>query len=115
MLGYGLRQPNIGVNVRTGLVTSSDQQGQYIPSTPLHIIRDRQFYGYLSEGLHEREKYPEPIADPLTWIPHSVNASATSQVWLFGARMGALNDTLVHIGFNRTLPKLQTINNLKPQ
>ena len=101
VLGYGLRQPNIGVNVRTGLVTSSDQQGQYIPSTPLHIIRDRQFYGYLSEGLHEREKYHEPIADPLTWIPHSVNASATSQVWLFGARMGALNDTLVHIGFNR--------------
>ena len=101
VLGYGLRQPNIGVNVRTGLITSSDQQGQYIPSTPLHIIRDRQLYGYLSEGLHEREKYPEPIADPLTWIPHSVNASATSQVWLFGARMGALNDTLVHIGFNR--------------
>ena len=26
VLGYGLRQPNIGVNVRTGLVTSSDQQ-----------------------------------------------------------------------------------------
>ena len=101
VLGYGLRQPNIGVNVRTGLVTSSDQQGQYIPSTPLHIIRDRQFYGYLSEGLHEREKYPEPIADPLAWIPHSANASATSQVWLFGARMGSLNDSLVHIGFNR--------------
>ena len=101
VLGYGLRQPNIGVNVRTGLVTSSDQQGQYIPSTPLHIIRDRQFYGYLSEGLHERENYPEPIGEPLTWIPHSVNASATSQVWLFGARMGSLKDSLVHIGFNR--------------
>lgn len=100
VLGYGFRQPQIGVNVRTGLVTASDQQGHYIPSTPLHIVRDRQFYGFLSDKL-PREVYPAPIADPLTWIPHSVNASAMSQVWLFGARMGPLNDGLVHIGFNQ--------------
>jgi len=100
VLGYGFRQPNIGVNVRTGLVTASDQQGHYIPTTPLHVVRDRQFYGFLSDKL-PREKYPAPIAAPLTWIPHAVNASAMSQVWLFGARMGPLNDTLVHIGFNK--------------
>jgi glucose/arabinose dehydrogenase/cytochrome c2 len=101
VLGYGFRQPSIGVNIRTGLVTSSDQEGQYIPSTPLHIVKDAQFYGFLSEGLHEEEKYPAPIADPITWIPHAVNASAISQVWLFDAEMGALNDAFVHIGFNR--------------
>jgi glucose/arabinose dehydrogenase/mono/diheme cytochrome c family protein len=99
MLGYGFRQPNLGVNPRTGLVTASDQQGHYIPSTPLHIVRDKQFYGFLSDKL-PREVYPAPIAEPLTWIPHAVNASATSQIWLFGARMGPLNDSLVHIGFN---------------
>ena len=100
VLGYGFRQPNIGVNPRTGLVTASDQQGHYIPSTPLHIVRDRQFYGFLSDK-RPREVYPAPIADPLTWIPHPVNASAMSQVWLFGARLGPLNDALVHIGYNR--------------
>jgi cytochrome c2/glucose/arabinose dehydrogenase len=99
VLGYGFRQPQIGVNVRTGLVTASDQQGHYIPSTPLHIVKDHQFYGFLSDKL-PREVYPAPIADPLTWIPHAVNASAMSQVWLFDAKMGPLNDTLVHIGFN---------------
>ncbi len=101
VLGYGFRQPAAGVNVRTGLVTVGDQEGQYIPSSPLHIVRDKQYYGFLSDGLQEREKYPAPIADPLTWIPHSVNASAISQVWLFDAKMGPLNDTMVHIGFNR--------------
>ncbi|MES2692225.1 MAG: DUF6797 domain-containing protein [Verrucomicrobiota bacterium] len=100
VLGYGFRQPNIGVNVRTGLVTSSDQQGQYIPSTPLHIVRDKQFYGFLAAFL-PKEKYPAPIAEPLTWIPHAVDSSAISQVWLFGAKMGPLNDQLVHIGFNK--------------
>jgi mono/diheme cytochrome c family protein len=100
VLGHGFRQPNLGVNVRTGLVTASDQQGHYIPTTPLHIVGDNQFYGFLSDKL-PREQYPAPIADPLTWIPHAANASAMSQVWLFGARMGPLSDQLVHIGFNR--------------
>jgi mono/diheme cytochrome c family protein len=100
VLGYGLRQPSIGVNVRTGLVTASDQQGGYVPSTPLHIIRDGQFYGFLAR-FQPREQYPSPPAEPLTWIPHAVNTSGISQVWLFDGRMGPLNDNLVHIGFNR--------------
>jgi cytochrome c2 len=98
-LGYGFRQPFVAVNARTGLVTASDQQGNYVPSTPLHIVSDRQFYGFLS-ALEPREAYPTRIADPLTWIPHGVNASGISQVWLFDAQMGPLNDALAHIGFN---------------
>ncbi len=99
VLGYGFRQPNIGVNLRTGLVTASDQQGNYIPSTPLHVVGDAQFYGFLSDKK-PREVYPAPIAEPLTWIPHSASASAMSQIWLFGARMGSLNGGLVYIDFN---------------
>ena len=116
VLGYGFRQPNIGVNIRTGLVTASDQQGNYIPSTPLHIVRDRQFYGFLSDK-RPREVYPAPIADPLTWIPHTANASAMSQVWLFGARMGPLDDGLVYISFNNPEVFRVLLNNrtAKPQ
>ena len=100
LLGYGFRQPNLSVNPRTGLVIASDQQGQYIPSTPLHIVKDGQFYGFLSDKL-PKEKYPAPIAEPLTWIPHAVNASALSQVWLFDAKMGSLNDEMLQICFNQ--------------
>jgi mono/diheme cytochrome c family protein len=100
VLGHGLRQPNLSVNLRTGLVVASDQQGQYVPSTPIHIIKDDQFYGFLSDKL-PRERYPAPIADPLTWVPHAVNASALSQVWLFDAKMGPLNDEMVQICFNK--------------
>jgi mono/diheme cytochrome c family protein len=116
VLGYGFRQPNLSVNPRTGLVISSDQQGNYIPSTPLHIVKDRQFYGFLSDKL-PREVYPAPIAEPLTWIPHATNASAMSQVWLYGARMGPLNDALVHIGFNNPELFRVMLNNrsAKPQ
>jgi len=100
VLGYGFRQPFAGVNPRTGMVTASDQEGHYTPTTPLHILRQNEYHGFLSELL-PKEKYPAPIADPLTWIPHQINPSAASQVWLFDAHMGPLNDNLVHVGFNR--------------
>jgi mono/diheme cytochrome c family protein len=35
------------------------------------------------------------------WIPHIVNQSGASQVFLRGAEMGPLNDSLVHMGYNR--------------
>ncbi len=100
VLGHGFRQPFSGVHPRTGEVTVSDQEGHYTPTTPLYLLEKDEFHGFLSELL-PREKYPEPIATPLTWIPHTVNPSAASQVWLIGARMGPLNDALLHVGFNR--------------
>ena len=101
VLGWGLRQPFIGVNPETGLVTASDQQGNYVPATPIQLIRDHQYYGFLA-AFQPREKYPEPIAEPLVWIPHPVNASGASQVWLTGAKMGPLNNALVHVGYSRS-------------
>ena len=62
-LAYGLRQPFLGVDPKTGLITASDQQGHYVPSTPLHIIQKDQFYGFISQLL-PKEKYPAPIAEP---------------------------------------------------
>ncbi len=100
VVGWGFREPFIGVHPVTGLVTASDQQGHYVPSTPLDIVRDNQFYGFLSV-LSPREQYPAPIADPLTWIPYPVNASGAGQVWLVNAKMGPLNDALIHLGYFR--------------
>ncbi|MEQ1850741.1 MAG: DUF6797 domain-containing protein [Chthoniobacteraceae bacterium] len=100
VIGWGLRQPFVGVNPETGLVTASDQEGNYTPTTPLHIIRDHQYYGFLTE-LQPREQYPQSIADPLTWIPHSVNASGATQVWLAGAKMGPVNGGMIHISYNK--------------
>ena len=100
VIGYGLRQPFIGVNPVTGLVTASDQQGHYVPSTPIHIIGDHRFYGHLP-SIAEPEKYPETIAEPLTWIPHPVNSSGATQVWASDERMGPIFGEMIHVGYNR--------------
>jgi len=100
VLGYGLRQPFIGVHPKTGLVTASDQEGNYVPTTPLHIIKDHQFYGHLA-SIQPHEQYPQTIAEPLTWIPHAVVASAVTQTWLTDAKMGPVNDEMVLVSFNK--------------
>ena len=100
VIGHGLRQPFIGVNPKTGLVTASDQQGNYVPSTPIQIIKDNQFYGHLPT-IAPKEIYPSAIAEPLVWLPHPVNPSGATQTWLIGAKMGPLNDELIHVGYNR--------------
>lgn len=100
VIGHGLRQPFIGVNPENGLVTASDQQGNYVPSTPLQIIEKNQFYGHLPVIAPE-EKYPGPIAEPMVWLPHPVNPSGATQTWLVGAKMGPVNGELIHVGYNR--------------
>jgi len=100
ILGYGFRQPNLGVNPKTGLVTGSDQEGDYIPSTPIHVVGGNKFYGYLA-GFLPKEVYPAPVEEPLTWMPHSVSPSAMGQEWLMDSKMGPLNNELVHLAFDR--------------
>lgn len=100
VLGWGLRMPFIGVHPRTGLVTASDQQGNYVPATPLHIIEGNRYHGFQPLFL-PKEKHPAPIVEPLTWIPHPINASGAAQTWLVDAKMGALNDALIHFGYYR--------------
>lgn len=98
-LGWGFRNPLIGVDPLTGTVTASDQEGNYVPATPLYFVEGDRYHGYLpSSALIE--DYPAPIDDPLTWIPHNVCPSAISQTWLRGARMGPLNDSLVLVSYN---------------
>jgi len=101
VIATGLRQPYIGVDPKTGAVTSSDQQGNWKPATPIHVVRKGEYYGFQAETLKDKAVHPQPIDEPAVWIPHFVNQSGASQVWLRDAKMGPLNDSLIHIGYNR--------------
>lgn len=94
----GLRQPYLGIHPKTGLLTASDQQGHWTPSTPIRYIRPGAYYGF-------EEAAPRPIPSvidpPACWIPHEVNQSAAGQVWSVDAKMGPLNDRLLHLMYYR--------------
>ena len=101
IIATGFRMPYIGVDPVTGLVTASDQQGHWKPATPIRVVEKGEYYGFQPAKFKDKAVHPQPIAEPEIWIPHFVNQSGASQVWLRDAKMGPLNDSLIHIGYNR--------------
>jgi len=94
----GFREPFLGVHPRTGVVTASDQQGNFVPSTPVYVVREGQFYGVLPT-VHEADS--SSAVAPITWIPHQVDPSGAGQVWITSDRMGPLNGALVHFSYGK--------------
>ncbi|MCE6989640.1 DUF6797 domain-containing protein [Dyadobacter sp. CY323] len=96
IIATGLRGPYLGFNPNTGILTATDQQGNFVPSTPIYVIKKGDYYGVIPTA--HRTDNPE-IAPPLTWIPHSVDRSSLGQAWVTGNKMGPLNGSLIHFSF----------------
>lgn len=101
----GLRQPFLGYSSKWDMITASDQQGHWVPSTPVHWIRDGRHYGFRpsSEVVAPSQETTEPLA----WIPHRVVQSGAGQIWLGDQGMGTLNNTMVYLDHYR--PRLVTV------
>ncbi len=106
VIASGFRQPYLGYDVETGLLTASDQQGNWKPATPIYRVEEGRYFGFQPEKLKDKVTHPATIAPPEVWIPHFINQSGASQVWIKQRdgrelKMGALNGSLVHIGYGR--------------
>ncbi len=96
VIATGLRGPYLGIHPEKGTLTASDQQGNFVPSTPIYLIKKGDYYG-VPPTNHRKDK--PAITPPLTWIPHRVDRSSISQAWITGDKMGPLNDNLIHFSF----------------
>jgi cytochrome c2 len=94
----GFRGPYLGIDPKTGMLTGSDQQGHHMPSTPVMVIKQDDYYGVAATA--HRVEIPE-ITPPLVWIPHAEDRSGISQVWVHCDKMGPLNGKLVHLSYGR--------------
>ena len=96
----GLRNPNgmsIGPN---DLITFGKQQGGWIPSSAIHVVRKNEFYGYMPS--HHRDIPPTDFHQPLCWIPHGIDNSSGGQVWApEGPRWGPLGGHLLHLSYGK--------------
>ncbi len=92
VLATGAREPFVAVHPRTGLVTGTDQQGNFIPSSPVYLFRSGDHFGF-------RQERPERLTAPLAWIPHDEDNSSASQVWVQGAGLAPLHDRLLHLSY----------------
>ena len=94
----GLRQPFLGIHPQSGMLTASDQQGHFIPSTPVHWIREGGYYGF-DQAIADPENAPA-ITPPLTWIPHEVCQSGAGHVWMHETKFGPMSGALLHLAFH---------------
>ncbi len=98
VIATGLRGPYLGMNPKTGVLTASDQQGNFVPSSPIYVVKKGDYYG-VSPTVHRTDN--PPIAPPLTWIPHNVDQSSIGQAWVTSDKMGPLNGDLIHFSYGR--------------
>lgn len=98
MIATGFRGPYIGINPETGVVSASDQQGNFMPSTPVMLVNKGDYYGVPATA--HLDPIPE-ITPPLLWIPHGVDRSGISQVWVNSDKMGDLNGQMIHLSYGR--------------
>ncbi len=95
----GYRHANgLGVSPN-GVVTSADNEGNWIPSTRIDIVRQGGFYGHMP--THRREIAPTIYDGPLCWLPRTLDNSAGGQVWVDNPRWGLLNGKMLHLSFGR--------------
>lgn len=86
------REPFLTVHPVTGVVTGTDQQGHFIPSSVCYLIREGDAFGF-------GEERPAKLTPPLVWIPHDQDSSSSSQAWLVGKGMGPWDGKLLHLSY----------------
>ena len=72
ILADGLRLPYVGLR-RDDTVFASDQQGNHVPSTPIHLLKSNPALGYDPTNHRSLE-----TTEPLFWYPYQANRSAAA-------------------------------------
>lgn len=84
----------------SGLLSSGDNQGYWVPTARLNRIRKGGFYGYVYAS-HRRDDPPTTFDPPICWIPHSVDNSCGGQVWVTSDRWGPLQGRMLHTSYGK--------------
>jgi glucose/arabinose dehydrogenase len=116
IVAHGLRAPNgIGVSP-SGQLTASDNEGTWVPSTPIHwISKPGQFLGVINRLT------PKALADtyvpPLAWLSHNdYDNSGGGQIWVTSKQWGPFEGELLHESYGKSriflVLKEQTANGL---
>lgn len=100
IIARGLRAPN-GIGVRAdGQVTTSDNEGTWVPTTPINWVDGRTFHGVQNEfttAVNDR------YAPPLMWLSHNdYDNSGGGQIWVSSDKWGPFKGELLHESYGKS-------------
>ena len=101
VLARGFRAPNgIGVSA-DGQVTTSDNEGTWVPTTPINWIgRPGQFCG-VSNNLISAGTASQWVP-PLCWLAKSYDNSGGGQIWVTSDKWGPFQGELLHESYGQS-------------
>jgi glucose/arabinose dehydrogenase len=96
----GFRAPNgLGVSP-DGQVTASDNEGTWVPTTPVHWIQPGQFCGVINRltpaDLSAR------FVPPLCWLAKNYDNSGGGQLWVTSEHWGPFQGELLHESYGQS-------------
>ena len=99
VVATGVRAPNgIGVSP-TGVITSGDNQGTWMPACRLNTTQNGTFWG--CTDLAQTDPRPTTYDEPICWMPMSVDNSSGGQVWVPEGTWGPLAGSLLHQSYGQ--------------
>ncbi|MDB6125594.1 MAG: Cytochrome c oxidase polypeptide [Pedosphaera sp.] len=95
----GFRAPNgMGMGPHDE-ITTSDNEGTWVPTTPINWIKQGGFYGVESTAHHK----PVPTFEkPVCWLSHNdFDNSGGAQAWVTSDKWGPLKDEMLHMSYGK--------------
>jgi len=101
IIARGFRAPNgIGVSAG-GQVTTSDNEGTWVPSTPINWITPGTFCGVVNPLISKETA--NGWTPPLCWLSHSdYDNSGGGQVWVTSSKWGPYQDEMLHESYGKS-------------
>ena len=98
VLADGLRMPFVGLR-GDGAVFASDQQGTHVPSTPIHLISEKPFLGFVPANHRQLKK----LTEPLLYYPYQANRSGAAFATTTSKAFSDLADVFLQLSWNGRL------------
>lgn len=100
VVAHGFRHPyGLGIGPNDEL-TVADNEGQFIPSSKIDLIRPGGFYGYFENAAEDKGDV-QP-ARPLCFIPKFIDNSCGGQIWVPDQRWGSYQaGEMLHLSWGR--------------
>ena len=99
VVANGFRHPN-GMGIGPGdFITVADQQGNWVPASPIHHVTPGGFYGFMPaarNGQTARDRI-----SPMVNMPHDIDNSGGGQVWTPDERFGLPPGTMLHLSWGQ--------------
>lgn len=97
VVATGLRAPNgLSIGPRDE-ITTSDNEGNWVPAARVNLTAPGGFYGHVFTA--HRNPKPTTFDGPLFWLPKNADNSGGGQMWVTSQRWGPFEGDLLHTSY----------------